>query len=502
MKVLLVNPPARRFVRCQHPSFPLGLGYIASALRADDHEVHIYDAEWGADFEQQMHPVDKPLLHMALNWHRYFEALRCPDHQIWAEAAAVIREQAPDVLGITCRVLDLASARVLARLAKSVNPRMLVVFGGPATSTCTDLVLQDENVDFAVRGEGEITLVELLRAVEHYAGDFEAIRGLSFRRAGQVVHTEPRPLIKDISSLPYPDRNALLHTDLLPQRKVDYMMGELVTSRGCPYPCTFCAVRSVWGSPKVRLRTPEDVVGEILDQRDRFGARFFTLWDDLFTVGRKRTAAICNLLIERQADVRWLCLVRANTIDEELLDLMKRAGCVQVQMGVESGSDRILEKMRKGVTVEQILRATDMVRRVGIGLHVFLLIGIPGETREEMEATMRLVPRIDPDFVELSMFAPYPGSPLSDELLAAGKLDEQDWLTADFLNVDRCHTGTMSPGEFRELALGYIEQCDEHNAHSGQRPRRPSEAVRCNPDQRPARTQAATLVAPNDCRPG
>jgi len=488
MKVLLVNPPARRFVRCQWPSYPLGLAYVASAVADAGHEVEIYDAEWGPDFARSMQPVEHPLTHMALHWHRYFDALQNPDHEIWQEVAGVIRERDPDVLGITCRVLDLASARVLARIARTIKPQMPIIFGGPATSTCTDLILRDPHVDFAVRGEGERTMVELLHGLDRSAADLGNVAGLSFRGPAGVVHTPRRELIPDISALPLAARDRLIRTELLPQRKVDHMMGELITSRGCPFRCTFCAVRSVWGSPKVRLRTPEDVVGEVLQQRDRYGARFFTFWDDLFTTNRRRTMAICKLLLESRAEVKWLCLVQARTLDEEQLALMKEAGCVQVQMGVESGCDRILEKMQKGLTVAQIRRAADMIHSVGLSLHAFLIMGIPGETRQEMEATMRFIPRIDPDYVELSVFAPYPGSPLCDELMQAGRLDEQDWLTADFLNVDRCHAGTMPSAEFRELALGFLRHCDEYN-NSRRRPRpaAPSapDASRPTPDRTP-----------------
>lgn len=462
MKILLMNPPARRFVRCQHPSFPLGLGYVASALVADGHEVDIYDAEWGPDFPAVMKPVEHPLQDMALHWHRYFEALNAPQHPVWTEVRQVLRERDPDVLGITCRVLDLASARVVAGIAKSLNPAVRIVLGGPATSTCGEMIWQSEHVDFAVRGEGEITAVELLRALQR-GGRCEGILGLSYRASSGVVHNPARPLIEDLGTLPYPARERLLFTDWLPKRKVEFMMGEVVSSRGCPYRCGFCAIRSVWGGGGARMRKPDDVVAEVRRQHDQYGARFITFWDDLFTADRARAIALCDRLREMRAGVQWLCLVRANTIDDDLLARMKDAGCVQVQMGVESGSDRILRKMRKGIRLARMRRAAEMIHRAGLSFHAFLLIGIPSETREEIQATMRLIPELDPDVVELSVFSPYPGSPFYEELRAADRLSEQDWLTADFLNIGRCHTGTLSAEEYRELALSCLRECDEHN---------------------------------------
>jgi radical SAM superfamily enzyme YgiQ (UPF0313 family) len=479
MRVLLVNPPARRFVRPHSPSFPLGLGYIAAVLKKEGHTVAIYDAEWNAEELASRGSCQYPLSEMAANWGKYQECLRQPSHDVWREVEGVIREQLPDVVGITCRALDLASAVVVARLAKRANPSVRVVLGGPAATTCSDMVMEDVNVDFAVRGEGEMTMKELVRAVEVGAGDLRSIDGLWFRESRGIVRNKQRELIQDISSLPYPDRESLLNARRLPGPIYRRLMGDLVSSRGCPYRCTFCANHSVWGSRKWRGRSPEDVVGEILHVRDTHGVQHFVFWDDLFTVNRERTVAICELMLAKGANVHWVCLVRANTIDAELLRLMRRSGCVQVQMGVESGSNRILQQMKKGMTVEDFRRAARVIRRSGLPWHCFLLIGIPGETREEMAATMRLVTELRPDVVELSVFAPYPGSPLHEELKVAGLLDSPDWLFADFLNADCCYVGTMSRAEFRDVALQGLRECDEHNRRvERQRSIRPLAAVK------------------------
>ncbi len=509
MKVLLVNPPARRFVRVQYPSFPLGLGYVAATLRQRGHDVELYDAEWGTHYDTEVEHTEYPLTFMARNWHRYFDALQQPNHRIWKEVSDVIAQRKPDVLGITCRALDLASARVLARMAKDVNPKIIVVFGGPATSTCVDSILADPNVDFAVRGEGEWTTVELIETLEQSSPNLAAVNGLSWKAgwrspvdfarrngspngggvatlsrtlnilnptitaapASQIIHNPQRERIEDISSLPFPARDALLYSDTLPPRKLAHMMGEMVTSRGCPFPCTFCAVNTVWGSRKSRLRQAEDVVNEVFELKERYNSRFFTFWDDLFVQSRKRTAEICRLLIERQANIEWVCLVRANTINDDIVSLMKEAGCVQMQMGVESGSERILSKMDKMLTLSQIREGAALIKRHGLSFHCFLMMGVPTETRAEIEQTMGLIDEFEPDVVEMSVFSPYPGIPLYTELESQGLVTEEDGLTADFLNVGKCFAEGFSVEEFREYALEKLMICDEHNHRMAQKAR-------------------------------
>jgi radical SAM superfamily enzyme YgiQ (UPF0313 family) len=290
-----------------------------------------------------------------------------------------------------------------------------------------------------------------------------SIDGLSFKEMGSIVYNKKRALIKDIGSLPYPAKDLLLYTERLPGEIVKSIMGDIITSRGCPHACTFCANYTIWGSREVRLRAVSDVVDEIFYIKDKYNAKRFIFWDDHFTTDRHRTVDICNLLLERQANIEWVCLARANTIDEELLKLMKKAGCREIQIGIESGSDRILKNVNKGVTTEEIRKAARMIRKSGLRWLAFLMVGFPGEDRADMEATMGLIYELKPDHVELSVCTPYPGTPLFDELEEKGLLSDRTWLSADVWNADCSYTGTMTRQEFRELALKYMKECDEYN---------------------------------------
>ncbi len=462
MRVLLINPPSLRLAGFQWPCYPLGLEYIAAVLIKEGHIAKIYNADVGT-VHGPAHSGYPALDKAKVLYREYSAALKDPSHHVWEEVEKVIRELSPGVVGITCKVFDMMSGLIVARIAKSVNRDIVVVLGGPAATTCKDMVLEDQNVDFAVRGEGEITMLELLKELQNSKPNPCAVDGLSFKGPAGIIHNKRRALIENISALPYPARDALLYTDMLSGWIFDSVMGHLITSRGCSYSCTFCANHAVWGSKKVRMRTAQDVVDEIIYLRDTYGIQRFVFWDDQFTINRQRTVAICNLLLEKEANVRWLCLVRADTIDEQLLRLMKKAGCYEVQVGVESGSDRILKKVKKGVTVEQIRNAAKIIRKTGLRWHAFLMIGFPGETREEMDATMRLISQLKPNCVELSVFTPYPGTPLYQELDKTGLLSDRDWLCADTLNVDWSYVTTMPRDEFRELALQYLKECDEYN---------------------------------------
>ncbi len=464
-KILLVNPPARRFVFFQGANFPLGLGYIAAMLEKEGYDVEIYDAEWNPELYRTTPRPEYPLSYMAKNWYKYFDALQNSDHEVWREVENVFKERNPQVIGITARVLDLPSAQALAGIAKKINKEIIVVFGGPAATTCTEMILQDQNIDFVVRHEGEITMPELLKALQSPNPDFHSIDGLSFRESGRIVNNKKRSLIKDIDSLLYPARHLLLYADKLPKGAYHHINAEIITSRGCPYPCTFCANHSVWGSRKARMRKAEDVVEEILYQKNTYGVQLFTFWDDLFIVDRNRVIEICNLLIKKEINVNWICLVRADTVDEELLNIMKEAGCIEVQVGIESGNDRVLKKMRKGITVETIKKAAIIINRVGLRWRAFFLIGVPSETKEEMEDTMRIIHETQPHAAELSVFAPYPGSELYEEVKEKGLIneDEKGWLHADFLNLDYCYVETLPREEFRKLAIEYLNECDIYN---------------------------------------
>lgn len=457
LKTLLVCPPFQRFttdflVSVHH--FPLGLGYIAGALEQAGYPVEIYDADL---YAKPIYNSEISQVRIAAHRPDHVNALLDFEHEVWQEVEALFREKAPDIVGVTTKSVILPSAYMVARIAKKVNKDVVIVFGGAGATTVTEQVLQGHPVDFVVRGEGEQTITELVDMLHSANPDFYKIEGLSFKDGGRIIHNSSRAIVKDIDTLPYPARHLLLDTDKLPNILYKAIHGDIMTSRGCPYACTFCAANVAWGGRSARMRRAEEVVKEVLHQKEYYGVKNFIFWDDLFTIKRKRVVEICNLLIEKKVNINWTCFVRVDTIDRELVALMKQAGCNRVEVGLESGSNRVLKEMKKGITVEQTHKAAEMLNEAGLQWTALLMIGMPGETKEEMAATMDLL-KLDPTKAVLSVFSPYPGTPLHDKLKAEGRLNDNDPL-----DVNHYYADTMPQDEFRDLFLRYNQQVDEYN---------------------------------------
>jgi len=329
-----------------------------------------------------------------------------------AQTVELFQRLSPDIFGFSQWTHNRHTTLQLARLAKQLCPQSLVIAGGGhATHQAESLLTAHPELDLIVAGEGEATLLDLLEARKSQR-PFSEIPGLVVRQGQTVIRTPARSRIKELDSLPYPSR--YLHEaigvdlDLQPQ--------FISTSRGCPSACRFCASPNFWGRA-VRTRSPASVVNEFLFLKNQFGMLYLSLRDDTFTADRRRTIELCRLLLERKAGMFWNCQTRVEAVDEEVLDWMKRAGCECVQLGVESGSSRILQQLGKRITPEQVVAACDAVHAVGLQLSVYLIAGVPGETDQDRQATQLLLRRIRPHDLQVAPLAYYPGTSLYSDAL-------------------------------------------------------------------------------------
>lgn len=393
MDVLLVNPHGAALKECIPP---LGLAYIAAYLREKGVKIEILD-----------------LVNLEIG----IEEFR-----------TIVSQKKPGIIGITSTTPQIRAAFELAAISKEELPDTQVVFGGVHSTVLPQESLQDMNVDVVVIGEGELTFMELVECLENDR-PLSKVKGIAWKEDGRILINEPRPFIKDLDELPFPAR------DLLPMEKyASYFTGvpmaSMITGRGCPYNCMFCASGAYWKNMP-RFRSVKNVVDEIECIIEVFNIRFINFLDDTFTLKKQRVYDFCNELQKRGVDIRWHCNCRANTVDQEMLSKMKESGCTGIDMGVESGNEVMLKRIRKQITLEQIKTAFKVANNVGLNTHAFFMMGFPDETEETMRQSIDLAKEISPSTVDFRSVVPFPGTDLYNVALTHGKVLTKDWYYYD-----------------------------------------------------------------------
>jgi anaerobic magnesium-protoporphyrin IX monomethyl ester cyclase len=320
---------------------------------------------------------------------------------------ARVRADPPDLIvslaGFNTFPRDMAA---LDRIAESL-PEAKVVLLGHLPSLFAPKVLEKTRADVVVRGEPELTFSELYEALRD-GRDLGGVAGLSYRENGSVRTTRERGRIEDLDRLPFPD-HSLLHLELYNESYLKRPIGVIMSERGCPFGCSYC-VRTF--GRRLLSRSAESILSEIEALGIRHGIRNIRFMDDTFTANRARLIALCQGLIERRLGVAWTCLTRVDVLDAEALSLMRRAGCRRMYLGLESGSQRVLDSLHKGLTVEGIRERMKTVRKSGIEASAFFIVGAPGETDEDVEESIRLAIELDLDYVIVTKMQYWPGTDL------------------------------------------------------------------------------------------
>ncbi len=382
-RVLLVDPYVaredpmeRKFVEL-YPS--LGLLTLGAYLRAHGLEVSMTDLTFARD--------SRPV-------------------------AARLRAFRPDVVGVHTKTLTHARALEVAALARAEGA--YVVAGGPDSATRTADYLRS-GFDAVVPGEGEETLVELARRVA--AGeDPTGIPGLTVERNGRLVRGPPRPFIPDLDALPLPAWDLVDMEEYLGrwERSTGERRAAVLTSRGCPFDCSWCS-KPTFGRT-FRQQSPERVVAELRALKDRYRVDYVRFCDDVFGISRPWIDRLLTSLAEEDLRLRWECLARVDLLKPDLLRRMRSTGLERVYVGVESGSQKMLDLMNRGTRLAQVERTADALRREGIRQFWFLMLGYPGETLEDIEETLRLFRRFSPEEYSVSIAVPVPGTRFYDSV--------------------------------------------------------------------------------------
>jgi anaerobic magnesium-protoporphyrin IX monomethyl ester cyclase len=404
MKVLLVKP-------CNlsdHIQPSLGLGYLATAIRGR-HEVAILDCI------KENVPVDR--------------------------LETVLRESRPDVLGLQCYTFDLQFVTEALSAAKRVSREMVTAVGGPHPSAMPEDLFHraGEDLDFAFVGEAETGFPMLLDGLQARAADYRAIPGLVWRDSGRIRSKLPA-FPEDLDALGMPAWD-IIRPETYPESQHgafyrQFPIAPIMVTRGCPYSCTFCAGHVVSGR-KIRRRSVGHVLGEIGYLSREFGIREFHIVDDNFTQDRAYAKALLRQLKEMNLGMSWAVPngVRMDTLDGELLGLMKDTGLYLISLGIESGSDRMLKLMRKGMTKEGIRASVQMIRQAGIDMAGFFILGFPGETAGTIRETIRFSAELPLKRANYFTYLPFPGSESFRMLQAGGKLRNVDWTRFYFMNA-------------------------------------------------------------------
>ncbi|MDY7033710.1 MAG: radical SAM protein [Thermodesulfobacteriota bacterium] len=333
----------------------------------------------------------------------------------------ILSEYAPDVVGATAVTMNVNTALTLLKEYKEENPDIFTIMGGPhVTFDAQSILDKNDQVDCIVRGEGEITTVELLESINSLSS-LSRVQGISYRTNGRIFHNQDRTLIDDINILPFPAR----HLVPLNRYKALTFPLNMTTARGCPYNCIFCAGRKMMGR-KVRYFDVKRVVDEF-EMLSKMGFRQINVVDDLFTSNEKRCIAICDEIIERGISHPWNAFARVNTVSKRLLEKMKQAGCTTLCFGVESGNQEILNTIKKKITTEQVTKAVRLCNEVGMDSIGSYILGLPGESPETVKESFAFASGLNHSY-GFHILSPFPGTEIRERHEEYGiKILTDDW---------------------------------------------------------------------------
>lgn len=460
MKILLIDPPFRSFAGIFSMYFPLGLAYLAGAAKRAGYSCKILDMdaaeakEGSVDFTREYQSYDN-----------YITALNDPKHPSWQLLKRLAVEQQPDVIGITALTTKFGAVIQTAKFCKEVLPNVPIIVGGAHASTMPGLTAKIPEVDFVLRGESDESFPELLDAIRD-KGDFSKIAGLTYKVGDKILHNHDRVFAQNLDALALPDRGALMN----PENYSSEDMGVILTSRGCPFRCSYCF--HMW-ERKVRYRSVESVIEEIKEVHQKYGTTQFSVKDDSFTVKRSHVLALCEAFRKLPFKLTFNCTTRVDLLDDELIRIMKQSGLSQLSVGIESGSAEILKQTDKDITHAQILKAADLLNKHGVFWTGYFMIGLPTETEEDILKTLKFLRKSKPHFGGLGVYNPFPGTKLFRQGLEMGLLDAEPPLE-HFLHTNpkdlffkdpRRRVANISHERFTELSEIMSQAFHKHNTN-------------------------------------
>jgi magnesium-protoporphyrin IX monomethyl ester (oxidative) cyclase len=375
---------------------PLGLAYIAAVLEKHGYKVKI---------------IDSPTLEI--------------DEDKWVRE---VKAFSPDIVGMSLLTPLAPRGYRAAKLLKRELPDTIIIAGGPHPTFLYREAL-DNGFDIVVRGEGELTTLELVKTIEEKGLDPEAlkrVRGIAFKSRESIVVTPPRPLVRNLDELPWPARH-LLPMDKYTLFGKPIRVAHVMASRGCPYGCIYCSTSYFWGR-MVRFRSARDVAAEIEYLVDKYKAKYIVFSDDELTINRVFVRELLKEMKERGLDTPFACGARVDHVDKKLMELLFRNNCRTIYFGVESASQETLDRIGKRIRLEQITKVFQWKKEIKEGSIVAsFILGFPWETIDDMKKTVEFAVRLDPDYAQFTVLTPYPGTPLFEYAKRHRLIEDWNW---------------------------------------------------------------------------
>lgn len=395
-KVLLVSPPLQvnTQVRSKDNSYGLGLGYLHSVLEREGYAI------------------------------RTFSYNNCDPVEARKAVTAELLDFKPDFFLVQIFTMNRGESFCFLKMAKAIRPGIKIIVGGVHASIYPGQMLENFPVDCVVIGEGETTIVELLKTLSD-GRDPAGVKGIAYKNEGRVVITGEQPLIEDLDALPFPKHELFM----TPERE----MACILTTRGCPFKCSFCCLHTI-SKRKFRKRSAKNAVDEVEYIVNTFkNIKSIQIADDTFTLDPQMAMDFCREIVRRKIKVQFLCSARIKPASVELFKLMEEAGFKSIGFGLETGSAKLLKSIHKNITREDVLETFKMLKGSNINIITYLMVGFPGENKETVAETIDLIKKLQKikyfEFAGVARLWVYPNTEVYEQLRAADRIDDSFWLT-------------------------------------------------------------------------
>ncbi len=451
MDILLIDPPhgSLKNTPSDH-GYNLGLTSLAAYLRREGIDTAIVTGDLLmeppstgtlASFIREFRMTIKEL---AEGQKRIEEAINDNNHPAWRMLTDIVKQTKPTMVGISYFTPFQSIVGKTVSLVKEIDKDIKIVAGSYHPTFCPEDVMQNPNIDYVIRGEGEIPLLALVNELKKDKPKLETVPGIYYKDKDGQLHNNPGvELIGNLDELPFPARDLVLNCDY-----DIYRTHTMSSTRGCPYSCVFCAEKKLWGG-KVRRRSVDSIVAELKSIKDTYSINVVNFVDGTFTYDREYLQIFCNKLINEDPNITWGCTARYDNLDEELLQLMKRSGCYGLYLGLESGSNRMLKAMGKKETIEEISRASEMIYRSGLTSITSILLGLPFEEKEDIEQTLELLQNFRTDFLDVNTYTPLAGTTLYDDLSEEEKKNI-NWRKVAYKSYSNYFSKNLTREEFQK----------------------------------------------------